>query len=375
MQSREAREQPPWLQRQIEAQKLTALVARLKRLYIYTAEEIVAAVGEHYRKLRPRRPGKQGRLEFEVKRLETVYNVAVSRLKRALEMPRPEEMSTFHRLLVDGFVGLDRYTEALARIRASIRVIKNIWDEYRLLIVSAETTREAARLRREGSGRILSVVRRRRRDLELLRSVRIELLKTHVISEGLPVVVVAGIPSVGKSTIVSRLSTAEPEVAAYPFTTKTVIVGKVSDMFPAFYMVDTPGILERPWHMHNQIERKALAALAALPDVVLFLLDASPERIQDIDEQVELLRDVARRMIKGYERGLIIAVNKVDLSGPHAAKDAGSKAVEAIREEGLENRLCSQPLLISAAQGAGLQELKAALRGCVKRYATWLFSR
>ena len=365
---------PPWLQRHKEMLKLVETVKKLKTIYIYTSDEIISIVGERYRRLRPRRPGPRGRIEFELKRLETVYNVARSRLQAALQMPRLNDMSSFHRALVESFVGAEEYENALARIRNAVRLMKSFWDEYRLLIVSSNDPREAAQLRRKGSGRILSLVRRRRRDLELLRRVREELLKTHVISEGLPVVVVAGIPSAGKSTLVSRLSTAEPEIAAYPFTTKNVIVGKVEG-YPSFYIVDTPGILERKSEYHNEIERKALAALKTLPDIVLFLIDPSMEKIQSIDEQLDLLADVLETIVRPWNRGLIIALNKHDIAPREEVKRAISGALEVVRAKKLEDRLCGEPIPISASTGEGLGKLMETTRTCLKRYATWLFAK
>lgn len=366
-------EQLPWLQRQLEMKKLIETIERLKRTYVYTSEEIIRIVGERYRRLRPRRPGLPGRIEFELRRLEVVYNVTRDRLRNAAEMPHPRDMSEFHRKLVDAFVGLENYEAALARIRRSIKLVKSFWDEYRTLIASAESAREAARLRKEGSGRILSIVRRRGRDLELLRRVRIELLKSHVIAEGLPIVVVAGIPSAGKSTLVGRLSTAEPEVAAYPFTTKKIIVGKVTNTVPNFYLVDTPGILERPRELHNEIERRALAALETLPDVVLFLFDASAESIQDIDDQSRLLRDIAANIVASRNKGVIVAVNKIDIAPRKNVEKAMEAAKTVLRETGAQANTCSGIVLLSAAGGSGIDELLKAIMTCLRRYTPWLF--
>ncbi|HID40967.1 MAG TPA: hypothetical protein EYP33_02295, partial [Pyrodictium sp.] len=306
-------EELPWLKRHKEMLKLAETVRKLKETHVYSSEEIIRVVGERYRRVKPRRRGLPGRIEFELKRLEVVFNVSYSRLLRVARLPSTREMSEFHRALVLGFVG-DKYDEALRVVRGSLRLIKEFWNQYRLLIVSAADAREAARLRKEGSGRILSVVRRLRKRLELLDRVRRELLQTHIVSEGLPIVVVAGIPSTGKSTLVRRVSTAEPEVASYPFTTKTVIVGKAKVKDIAFYMVDTPGILERPIEQHNEIERKAFAALQSLPDIVVFLVDPASEMVQDIERQMRLLRDICSEIIAQRGASLLVALNKVDIA-------------------------------------------------------------
>jgi len=87
-------------------------------------------------------------------------------------------------------------------------------------------------------------------------------------------------------------------------------------------MVDTPGILERPLHQHNPIERKALVALASLPDVILFLYDVSAERVQDIAYQTKLLEDIIRNI--ALKRGIrvVVAVNKIDIADQQALQKA-----------------------------------------------------
>ncbi len=334
----------PWLERHVKALTAKQLVDLFKSKHIPDDEEVVRYVGERYRRLKPpkHKDRVKRRILFEYKRLELVYNIVSAKLRELLELPPTSRMDDFHRTLVTMFVG-DAYDNALRQIRKALKLAREFWTTYRLMILSATSPEEAKRFRREGSGRILSLVRRLRKHLLLLRRVRDEIVKTHVVSEGLPVAVIAGIPSAGKSTLVRRVSTAEPEVADYPFTTKTVIVGKARYKDITFYIVDTPGLLERPFEQLNEIERKALAALMTLPDVIVFLFDVSPDRYIDLEGQARLYQSV-KKLAEEKKIPIIVVANKVD-------------AAEQNILEKVKKLVGDELLPISALTGQGVDRL------------------
>jgi nucleolar GTP-binding protein len=115
--------------------------------------------------------------------------------------------------------------------------------------------------RKEVYGRVSSLLDRVSGELELLQRTRAVLRSLPHIDPAVPTAVVAGSPNVGKSALVAALSTAEPEVASYPFTTKAVTVGHFYKRGHAYQLVDTPGILDRPLEEQNPIELRAMAAI------------------------------------------------------------------------------------------------------------------
>ncbi|MET1100985.1 MAG: GTPase [Pyrodictiaceae archaeon] len=339
-----------WLERYKEHRKLEETVKLFRHNAIPSVDEFIDHVGRVYRSIMRRRKGLQGRIELEIRRLDAVYAETKVYLKRIARLPTLSEMPLFHRLLVELFVGKD-YDKAIAKARKALKIISRIYSDYRLLVITSRNPKEAAKLRREACGRILSVVRRLAKNIELVRKVRMEIIKTHVVTEGLAVVVVAGPPNAGKSTLVRLLSTAKPEVASYPFTTKTIIVGKVEHQGTSFYLVDTPGILEEDPDKLSTIERKALITILALADIVLFLLDPASELLT-LEEQVSRLKKLLN-LVHSIDRKIDVevALNKIDLLDDEELAKTRNFLAKVLPVD------TSRLHMISAEKALGIEEL------------------
>ena len=261
----------------------------------------------------PRGIRRQGRERYRVFRYmlkcERVFQVIASELGRVARLPRLEEVPPFYAELISISCG-DDYNRLVEGCRRAVKVVSRLWREYRSRILSSYTGREAKDLAREFVGRALSAAKRALRPAERVNKALAELRRAPCIESGVPTVIIAGMPQVGKSTLVSVLSSAKPEVAPYPFTTKTVILGHMQLGLYRVQIVDTPGILDRPIEEMNPIERKAVAALTKLERaLVLFLMDPSRDSYYPFSRQVETLKSV--RSLVGDER-LVVVFNKVD---------------------------------------------------------------
>jgi nucleolar GTP-binding protein len=192
--------------------------------------------------------------------------------------------------------------------------------------------------RKEVYGRVSSLLERISGELQLLALAREVIRSLPHIDPAVPTAVVAGSPNVGKSALVARLSSAEPEVASYPFTTKAVTVGHFYHRRHAYQLVDTPGILDRPLEERNPIEMRALAAIEHLDAVLLFLLDPSETCGTPIGEQEALLESVRARF-PGSE--VIVVETKSDLErrdveGRFAVSSTTGEGVDELRDHLVE---------------------------------------
>jgi nucleolar GTP-binding protein len=219
--------------------------------------------------------------------------------------PELNELPPFYRDVVDILWGIDRVKKSLGAVGWAAR-----WARTHGPGLAYQTRRSdnPSVFRKRAVARLSSVVRQIDDDLRFLNEMRNVLRKLpHVDDEF--TVVVAGYPNVGKSSFIRLVSSADPEIASYPFTTKGIIVGHRMVGDERMQFIDTPGLLDRPPEDRNPIERQALTAMINLADVVLYIIDASEHCGYPIEEQIRLLHVVETLV----EVPLVVVVNKADL--------------------------------------------------------------
>jgi nucleolar GTP-binding protein len=253
-------------------------------------------------KMRLKRNKDRANEEFVRATSQAIHHRLVSVMQ---SFPELNELPPFYRDVVDILWGIERVKKSLGAVGWAAR-----WARTHGPGLAYQTRRSdnPSVFRKRAVARLSSVVHQIDDDLRFLNEMRNVLRKLpHVDDEF--TVVVAGYPNVGKSSFIRLVSSADPEIASYPFTTKGIIVGHrmVSDERMQF--IDTPGLLDRPPEDRNPIERQALTAIINLADVVLFILDASEHCGYPIEEQIRLLHVIETLV----EVPLVVAVNKADL--------------------------------------------------------------
>ncbi|MDD3066788.1 MAG: GTPase ObgE [Candidatus Gracilibacteria bacterium] len=155
---------------------------------------------------------------------------------------------------------------------------------------------------------------------------------------------IIGLPSVGKSTLISKISAARPKIAAYHFTTLTPNLGVVDFKNNSFVVTDLPGLIK------NASKGKGLGIqfLKHAERVNFFwhLVDAtSSTPTTDYRVIREELRKFNPKLAAKPE---IVVLNKADI--------VDETALEKIAQK-LEKVCKSKPLIISAATKNGVEIL------------------
>ncbi|MDC0579590.1 GTPase ObgE [Bacteroidia bacterium] len=156
-----------------------------------------------------------------------------------------------------------------------------------------------------------------------------------------------GLPNVGKSTLLSVVSAAKPEIADYAFTTLTPNLGMVNYReYKSFIMADIPGIIEGAsegkglgHRFLRHIERNA---------ALLFMISADTDDINH-DYQI-LLKELEKFSPELMFKERILAITKSDI-----LDDELERALKA------ELQVDCNCVFISSVSGKGIQELKDKL--------------
>ena len=176
-----------------------------------------------------------------------------------------------------------------------------------------------------------------------------------------------GLPSVGKSTIISKVSKSKPKIAAYHFTTLTPNLGVVrASNQKTFVMADLPGLIEGASQGEGlgdqflrHIERTR---------VLLHVIDMSGSEMRDPYEDYCLInKELAAFNPKLLQKPMVILANKMDLPGAdehlqefkQKVTDQKIFAISAFEDKGLQEVIDYLSDLLDTIQSEDLYEQEA----------------
>ncbi len=248
--------------------------------------------------------------------------------------PRLDTLDPFYRALVECTLDYGFLKKCLGSLAWGQDMLKNIEQK---TVQNIRVTRDIPMInkhRRAFYGRAASIFKQLQKFLAYLEEGRKVMKKFPAIKTSVPTVVIAGAPNVGKSSILSAVTGSTPKIASYPFTTQNLMVGYLEKEKTKIQLIDTPGLLDRPIHERNPIEKQALLALKHLAKLILFVLDPSESCGYSFQEQLHLLREL-RTM---FSIPVLVVANKTDLA--------------------FDKKLAEETLLVSVEKKQGIEELK-----------------
>jgi GTP-binding protein len=127
-----------------------------------------------------------------------------------------------------------------------------------------------------------------------------------------------GFPSVGKSTLLSVVSSAKPKIADYHFTTIVPNLGVVeTEDQRSFVMADLPGLIKGA-HQGAGLGLQFLRHIERTKVIVHVIDMAAVEGRDPYEDFLTINEELARYKMRLTERPMIIAANKMDLPNAEA---------------------------------------------------------
>jgi nucleolar GTP-binding protein len=250
---------------------------------------------------------RESRLRANESMLLTAANILTDNLANIVRrFPSFERLPRFYYELTDILVGVEKLKMSLASADWASKKIHEVARSYVGKIRDSEIPEP---IRKEAFGRLASIIKSINKELLFLNEARNILRKLPDVQEE-PTIVIAGYPNVGKSSFVSKITGANPEIAPYPFTTKGVTIGHFTRNGLRYQVMDTPGLLDRPMSERNDIEKQAITAIHYLDAVVMFIIDPSESCGYEIKDQRRLLEEIK----ENFKLPLLVVANKVDRS-------------------------------------------------------------
>ena len=161
-----------------------------------------------------------------------------------------------------------------------------------------------------------------------------------------------GMPSVGKSSLIARMSAARPKIADYPFTTLVPNLGVVRAGGRSFVVADVPGLIEGAsegkglgHEFLRHIERTALI-------IHVVDLTGSYEQRNPLEDYDAINRELELHAVELASRPQIVVGNKADVEGTSEVSAALREIVEAAEIPYFE---------VSAVTGQGIDPMIRAV--------------
>jgi nucleolar GTP-binding protein len=251
-------------------------------------------------------------------------------------VPKKKDVPEIYNIFADELVGWDRIDAAQTKIKKIANHVRKLQGKYLDKLKKLDNTARMRRTRKEFYGRLAGDAKKVRNDLDFLSSAS-GILKELPSLKDEPTVIVAGLPNVGKTSLLKSITGSKPKIQPYPFTTKGLMMGYLPYRYTEIQFIDTPGLLDRK--KKNSIEVHSQIALEKIGQLVMYVFDVSETCGYTIEQQMKFYK----RMKRESDKPMIAVVNKIDVIGVPSPTEI-TKTIKAIK--------------VSCDSGDGVEELK-----------------
>ncbi|MBA0735384.1 hypothetical protein Gogos_019238 [Gossypium gossypioides] len=249
------------------------------------------------------------------------------------EFPRLDDIHPFYGDLLHVLYNKDHYKLALGQINTARNLISKVAKDYVKLLKYGDSLYRCKSLKVAALGRMCTVIKRIGPSLAYLEQIRQHMARLPSIDPNTRTMLICGYPNVGKSSFMNKITRADVDVQPYAFTTKSLFVGHTDYKYLRYQVIDTPGILDRPFEDRNIIEMCSITALAHLRAAVLFFLDISGSCGYSIAQQAALFHSIKSLFMN---KPLIIVCNKTDLQPLDGISEEDRKLVMEMKAEAMK---------------------------------------
>ena len=244
----------------------------------------------------------------ETKKIYMMCKIITSDLQHIESaFPTIDNLPIFYQELIDTVVGavkLKKSLSSLSWLRNKVNELSRIHIKE---IIRTEDITKINAIRKKFLGRVSSMFKKVSKDFIFLDQTRLKLKSFPNIKTNIKTICIAGYPNVGKSTLLSLITTARPEINFYPFTTKSIMLGYIGNKLQ---LIDTPGTFRDDFNKMNYIERQAFLALKYLCEKIIYVFDLSETCGYTVEDQESLFETLNRKF---SDKEIIIYLSKKDL--------------------------------------------------------------
>lgn len=251
---------------------------------------------------------------IETEKLKTIESVLTKPLKAILtEFPAIRDLPEFYQQLLKLNIDIFFIRKSLGSIQWTVDQVYRLTKKQTDKIRRATSVVNINAARREYYGRIGSIMRQINEYLQYAEEVRKVLRTFPDIKLDAITIALAGLPNVGKSSLLKSLTNASPEIKEYPFTTKSLNSGFIKTPIRTYQLIDTPGTLSRSLEKSNSIEKQSFLVLELLAEKIAYIFDPTETCGYTIEDQMQVFCNMlAGKAVKEKHLEIIIVLNKAD---------------------------------------------------------------